>query len=139
VVLGKKQAVSLGLDSIYVYRSEETTKLRSSLLLKSVVEMEVINEDGMPNSYGVKVLYGSEQDVAIFSFMLKEEAEKWMDELNWRVQAIHRVFKYDDASSDEESASMGGRRRKKDKEKSQAPAPPAKSNKFSLTKKSRKK
>jgi len=133
----KKTAVSIGLDSIYIYRSEETTKLSSSLILKSIMEMEVIlEEEGMPLPFGVKVVYGTDQEHAIFAFTTKEEAEKWMDELNWRVQATHRVFKYDDASSEDESVSTGqnaSRRRRKEKSSKD------KSNKFSLTKKNRNK
>lgn len=93
--------------------------------------MEVISdEEEMPHHHGVKVTYGvgSEKvseiperffwlgSKAVFSFPMKEEAEKWMDDLNWRVQAIHRVYKYDDSDS-EESATGGGTRRKTKRDK----------------------
>lgn len=48
------------LDAIYIYRSEEATKLRSSLPLRSVTDLEVIEDDeGMPHKYGVRAVYGA--------------------------------------------------------------------------------
>jgi len=113
----KKTAVSLGLNDIHIYRSEEATKLRSSLPLKSVTDLEVIEDDeGMPHKYGVKAVYGAgDTEKACFSFTTREDAQRWMEELDWRVQAHHRVYKFDDdVSSSEESgtaSSNTGRRR----------------------------
>lgn len=56
----KKTAVGLGLDSVYIYRSEDPVKLRSSLPLKSVTDLEIIHEEeGMPHPYGVRAIYGA--------------------------------------------------------------------------------
>lgn len=131
----KKTAVGLGLDGLFIYRSEDATKLRSSLPLKSITDLELIHDDeGMPHEFGVRVVYGAgDIEKAVFSFLTKEEAEKWIEELDWRVQAHHRVFKYDDESTSEESATdqeRGTRRSKRVKSS-------ANKSKFSLTKKSR--
>jgi hypothetical protein len=70
---------------------------------------------------------------AVFSFPTKEEATRWMIEIDWRVQAHHRVYKFDDeVSSSEESASSREPSRRKRKEKTSK-------SKFSLTQKGRKK
>lgn len=70
---------------------------------------------------------------AVFSFPTKEGAEKWMEELDWRVQAHHRVFKYDDESTSEESGTDTGRRAKRSKQHT------GNKGKFSLTKKAKSK
>eukprot|EP01126_Amoeba_proteus_P047941 TRINITY_DN5512_c0_g1_i5.p2 TRINITY_DN5512_c0_g1~~TRINITY_DN5512_c0_g1_i5.p2 ORF type:complete len:343 (+),score=84.50 TRINITY_DN5512_c0_g1_i5:1592-2620(+) len=93
----KVTAVAIGLDAIHIYKSDELTKLRSSLPFKSITEIEIVTEqEGMSSPTGVSVTYGGESEKAIFSFNSREETEKWFAEVNWRVQATHRVYKYDE-------------------------------------------
>jgi len=130
----KKTCVAAGLEGIHLYRSEDNTKLRTSITLKSIIELDSITNSemlDMPHPFGVKVTYGATAEQATFSFASKEEADHWMEELNWRVQASLRVYKYDDddGNSSEESSKGTKDRKKKPTSKSSGKRG------FSLTKK----
>eukprot|EP01127_Copromyxa_protea_P005524 TRINITY_DN15448_c0_g1_i1.p1 TRINITY_DN15448_c0_g1~~TRINITY_DN15448_c0_g1_i1.p1 ORF type:complete len:722 (+),score=192.81 TRINITY_DN15448_c0_g1_i1:32-2197(+) len=112
----KKSAISVQLDAIYIYTTEKIQKLRTSIMLNTVTSIDLQPSEGdLPSAFGVVVAYGDE--TATFAFITKEEAMQFMNELNWRVQAVLRVFKYDDDVTSED----GGRSNR--------------ANKFSLAKK----
>eukprot|EP01126_Amoeba_proteus_P041357 TRINITY_DN4445_c0_g1_i24.p2 TRINITY_DN4445_c0_g1~~TRINITY_DN4445_c0_g1_i24.p2 ORF type:complete len:259 (+),score=63.96 TRINITY_DN4445_c0_g1_i24:1481-2257(+) len=92
----KKSAVQLGLDTINIFRTEETNKLRSSLPLSSVAEYHCVEDQSNVSApYGVKICYGSDFEEATFSFATKAQSLQFFEEFQWRAMAAHRLAKYE--------------------------------------------
>jgi len=91
----------LTLDSIFVYRDEKNTKLRSSYPLSEVEDLD-LNDGRISNAPSDYVfvlrLESTKRPEMYFCLENAQEMKKWIDELNWRIQATHRVYKEDDDS-----------------------------------------
>eukprot|EP01124_Arcella_intermedia_P001034 TRINITY_DN1054_c0_g1_i1.p1 TRINITY_DN1054_c0_g1~~TRINITY_DN1054_c0_g1_i1.p1 ORF type:complete len:709 (+),score=174.97 TRINITY_DN1054_c0_g1_i1:70-2196(+) len=105
----KKSTVVLTLDHLHLYRDEKLSKLRSSIPLLDINSIELIGENGVDpitefgfyldfNDYRQPILYlctDSRQDMTF-----------WVDELNWRAQALARVWKEEGDSTLEDNDSL---------------------------------
>eukprot|EP01125_Pyxidicula_operculata_P010209 TRINITY_DN335_c0_g1_i5.p1 TRINITY_DN335_c0_g1~~TRINITY_DN335_c0_g1_i5.p1 ORF type:complete len:475 (-),score=89.59 TRINITY_DN335_c0_g1_i5:2418-3842(-) len=106
----KRSAVSLSLDTLYIYKDDKMNKLRSSYPLSEVNAIEIMNTDGdveLASKYGFVIeLSNYRQPYLFFCAETQEDLVKWIEELNWRVQAVARVYK-EEAGDDSESTSVG--------------------------------
>jgi len=94
----KKSAISVNLEALYFYSNEKLSKLRSSIPMNTITHIEVLRADDMvdaPTEFGVRIHY--HDDMATVCFPSKAEGTSWASEVNWRVQAVQRVFKYDES------------------------------------------
>eukprot|EP01126_Amoeba_proteus_P060396 TRINITY_DN7988_c0_g3_i1.p1 TRINITY_DN7988_c0_g3~~TRINITY_DN7988_c0_g3_i1.p1 ORF type:complete len:284 (+),score=61.11 TRINITY_DN7988_c0_g3_i1:115-966(+) len=97
----KKTAVTLGLDTVYIYRDEEMQRLRTSIPILSIHEYEVVNNQDTPLPFGVKIFYGVSISEAIFTFHTQTASEEFYQELKWRCLIVHRKSTCDDIGSSE--------------------------------------
>jgi len=103
----KKTLVRLSLDTLYIYRDDKPTKLRASVPLGHVNSIDIVvpgAEVELPTDHAIVIESSNLQLPVLYLGMdTKASCLEWIEQLNWRVQAVARVFKHDEASSESNS------------------------------------
>eukprot|EP01124_Arcella_intermedia_P036698 TRINITY_DN9668_c0_g1_i1.p1 TRINITY_DN9668_c0_g1~~TRINITY_DN9668_c0_g1_i1.p1 ORF type:complete len:725 (-),score=183.93 TRINITY_DN9668_c0_g1_i1:6-2180(-) len=104
----KKTALSVSLDTLYIYKDEKRTKLRGNFALSEINEVSTTeNYDfSSPTEFCFDIELASYRMPKI-SFAAEDEKSRslWIYELGWRIQAVQRVYKEDEESVTEQSVS----------------------------------
>lgn len=114
----KNAAIVFRLTHLDIYSNEKQVKLRSSVPLATVAELNILAEPvGMPTEHVVALTTNTDQTMN-FSFPTNEAIQTFFEELNWRVAAVTRSMKYDADGSSHESADESATKRKARRNKS---------------------
>lgn len=98
----KKSMVSLTLESIFIYQSEKTNKLRSSYALNDILVVEPYDttaNQGL-SKYGFTIELSDGKTIIYFACATIDLQKQWINELSWRIKAHQRIFREDDAASE---------------------------------------
>jgi len=100
------------LDSLYIYRDEKATKIRASIPLGHVNSIDIIvpgSEVVIPTDHAIVIESNNLQiPILYLATETKEQCLEWVEQLNWRVQAVARVYKHDDENSSDSASFEGG-------------------------------
>jgi len=106
----KKSLVVVTLDNMYIYRDEKNTKIRSTyplLDVNDIDENEAFMNDA-PTDHGLLIKLRDFYLDVYFCLDKKPDVNNWVEEINWRTQALQRVYKEredDDISSQSSESS----------------------------------
>jgi len=104
----KKSAISITIDSFYIYKEEKLGKLRSSYSLSEVNGIELLSPDGeieTKTPFGFSIELSSYRQPYLFICCeTRVEMNRLMEEFSWRTAAVLRVMKEDDDSESSASA-----------------------------------
>jgi len=104
-----------------IYSGEKLIKLRSSVPLNTVTSIDIVTGtdiEGLPSEHAIAISHTNDQ-TATFCFNDVESMQDFYDQLNWRVSAVNRSYKYDETSHETSSdditttKSKGKRRKNK--------------------------
>jgi len=105
----KKTALVLTLDVLFLYRDDKFAKLRTSVDLAHVVDLEPRNflephPPALPYTLAVKVLHPKPQTL-LFACATEHEREMLRHELRWRSEAALRIAKDEPGTNSDDDAS----------------------------------
>eukprot|EP01123_Difflugia_compressa_P014127 TRINITY_DN7022_c0_g1_i1.p1 TRINITY_DN7022_c0_g1~~TRINITY_DN7022_c0_g1_i1.p1 ORF type:complete len:249 (-),score=42.77 TRINITY_DN7022_c0_g1_i1:4-750(-) len=102
--------ITANLDAVYIYHDDKRQKLRTTIPFSEITDIQYLDNNSVntaPFLFGFALEISTRDSQVCFCCETQEQQLHWIYELNWRIQAVHRIWKEAEDTTESNDAKTG--------------------------------